>query len=266
MITPRPTATDTTVTAQPLATTDGSVTAAPGRTATFDPLSLTPTAYYKDPDFSTAAVGDLWLATDFGDDVSAETGTDSAFRTATAGAPTCDFAGSSGANLSLTNTVPLSTFGGGAASDRCYVAVLDLAAVTPTDATNLYVDAMLVDDGPDAKVYTGLGFYKSGTDVIAFFYQFDGAIKAATINLGTVAPGTRLVVQGWKTGGKLYVRVDGTESAVAGAGVAAGNVGDTSGKLRVHRRTDCTLRRVLTFDRALTLSERDDVHAWGAAL
>ena len=231
------------------------------RSSAFTPTSLGLASLFMPGNFTKTGT-DTWTATT-GSDVTPETGSDSASVTATGGCPTFDYAGSSSANLGLTNAVTMTTWGGGAASDRWYWGVVDLTAVTPTDTTNVYLDAMLIDGAPDAGVYTGLGFYKNGAVYTAFFYQYDGAVKVTTVDVSSLLPAGagRVTLQGWKTGGSIYVRANNlTESA----GTVAGNVSATTDVQRIGRRIDGTIRAIGTRASAPTLTERNNVATWGA--
>lgn len=210
-----------------------------------DPLDVgeSPSAGYRDPNYSVAAGIGTWIATAGTNLVQATLAPASTGAGGiAAGAP--NFEGS--VDNGLANAVAASTWFGAGDIDRSGYVIADTESIPDTDAVNVYNNAAFF---ADTGAEVGLHLYKVvGTPdtfwaVIYVFCTASGGVRKAVVQL----PGeVGRVVIGWKVyddggGRKLYIRVNGG-SWVTGDSTGAPDA--TTGTLRVGGRYDFAL----TFD------------------
>ncbi len=188
--------------------------------SSFNPMNYSPSAYYREPNYVGGGGSGTWTAS---------TGTDVAQSVLAPddlnGAP--DFEGSTDSGLE--NAVPLSTFYG--TGDHYWFAIVDVESITSTDATLPYNnEAIWCDATVAAGGYAGGHFYTDGGGnyYVQNYEYSSGAPKKAVAALP--AGSGRVVVQGKKDGGILYIKVD---SGAWVAGDACGTPDSGAFNLRI---------------------------------
>jgi hypothetical protein len=225
--------------------------------AAFDPLTLSPVAWYARGDYSASAPG-TWTKTN-GVNV---TGTGSPYPSASAGCPVSN----SATDYPLANASPLSAWGG--SGNKHVVAVLDITAITGPIGAHIYRRAAVLEA---TDQYIGMYVHRTGTagsyQYFLTYYEYDTNERGATVEITALVDGAgagRIVAQGRKVGGHVEVKANGGAWVT---GDACGATGGTTGGLRIFGMVSglaCVARYVGTWTSALGDTDSASLATWGA--
>ncbi len=242
--------------------------AASKSTAAFDPLSLSPSAFAKGPNYNNTPES-TWTATAGSNVVNVATdASDLAARTAVSGTPKFDYSASGVGLVHLQSTsFPLSSWAG-TGNHWLWCQVLCESIITTTAVGASYsANAAGISD---AGGYLGIHFRRAGAPgsytYFAGFYEWDSSSHVAEVEItDLLSSGVGSVsISGKREGNAIFVKRNSDAWVAGDTGLAA--TGSSAGQLRIGYSLDGRVKAYLARASAPTDAEANNMATWGAAL